>query len=403
MQINFDLLVKRLQYTHEYLHASAAKSVNVALTFRNWLYGFYIVEYEQNGEDRAKYGDRLMDKLAEKLAIKGISKTNLKLYRQFYHVYPEIGQSLSYFFKSTSIGQTVSDQSKKSMLKSISQTASDQLATTREQRFYQIIPEDFDEIITEQIASKAQNRGNKLGLNHERFIRTLSFSHIVELIKIDDPLKRAFYEIECVKGTWSVRELERQIESLYFERSGLSKDKKKLSELVNLKAVQLSPKDLINNPVSVEFLGLSDRAIVTESDLEQAILDNLQMFLLELGHGFCFEARQKRILIDDTYDFIDLVFYHRILKCHILVDLKTERFKHGFAGQMNAYLNYYRNEVMQEGDNPPVGILLCTDKGSTMVKYATAGLEESIFVHKYMVELPSKEELEKYISGRNLI
>ena len=202
-----------------------------------------------------------------------------------------------------------------------------------------------------------------------------------------------------MKGTWSIKELQRQIESLYFERSGLSKDKKKLSELVNQKAIQLSPKDLINDPISVEFLGLSDRALITESDLEQAILDHLQMFLLELGHGFCFEARQKRILIDDTYDFIDHVFYHRILKCHVLVDLKIEKFKHSFTGQMNAYLNYYKNEVMQEGDNPPVGILLCTDKGNTMVKYATAGLDERIFVHKYLVELPSKEELENYIKN----
>lgn len=225
----------------------------------------------------------------------------------------------------------------------------------------------------------------------------MSFSHIVELIKIDDPLKRAFYELECVKGTWSTRELQRQIESLYFERSGLSKDKEKLSELVNQKAIQLSPRDVINDPITIEFLGLSDRALVTETDLEQAILDHLQMFLLELGHGFCFEARQKRILIDDEYYFIDLVFYHRILKCHILVDLKTEKFKHSHVGQINTYLEYYKNEIMQEGDNPPVGILLCTDKGNTLVKYATAGLEKSVFVHKYLVQLPSKEDLEKYL------
>ena len=138
--------------------------------------------------------------------------------------------------------------------------------------------------------------------------------------------------------------------------------------------------------------------MVTESDLEQALLDHLQEFLLELGYGFCFEARQKRILIDGEYYFIDLVFYHRILKCHVLVDLKIEKFKHSHAGQMNAYLNYYRNEVIREGDSPPVGILLCTDKGETMVKYATAGLEQSIFVNKYQLALPSKKELQQYIS-----
>jgi predicted nuclease of restriction endonuclease-like (RecB) superfamily len=197
--------------------------------------------------------------------------------------------------------------------------------------------------------------------------------------------------MECIKGSWTVSELERQINSLFFERSGLSKDKQKLSDLVNQKAVQLLPKDIFNDPVTIEFLGLSDRAIISESDLEQAILDHLQMFLLEMGLGFCFEARQKRILIDDTYDFIDLVFYHRILKCHVLIDLKTEKFKHSHVGQINAYLNYYKNEVMQDDDNLPIGILLCTEKGNTMVKYATAGLEQNIFVQKYLVALPSKE------------
>ena len=383
--MNFEFLIQKLQFTHDSLHASAAKSVNISLTLRNWIYGYYIVEYEQNGEDRAKYGKKLLKELSKGIGIKGVSETNLKIFRQFYLTYPQISQTLSDLFRTMQIGQAVSDKSQIHSKASIVQTPSEK---------WQVI-----DIKALQIASKFKNAGNKLGLEPARILRTLSFSHIVELIKIADPLKRAFYEIECVKGTWSIRELQRQIESLYFERSGLSNDKKKLSELVNKKAVQLTPKDLINDPISVEFLGLSDRSLVTESDFEQALLDHLQMFLLELGHGFCFEARQKRILIDDTYDFIDLVFYHRILKCHVLVDLKTEKFKHSFVGQMNAYLNYYRYEVMQVGDNPPVGILLCTDKGSTMVKYATAGLEESVFVHKYMVELPSKEELERYISS----
>jgi hypothetical protein len=137
--------------------------------------------------------------------------------------------------------------------------------------------------------------------------------------------------------------------------------------------------------------------MVTETNLEQALIDHLIHFLRELGQGFCFEDRQKRILIDDEYYFIDLVFYHRVLKCHVLIDLKTEKFKHSHAGQINAYLNYYRNEVMREDDNPPVGILLCTDKGNTMVKYATAGLDKNIFVQKYMLELPGEKELEEYL------
>ena len=146
---------------------------------------------------------------------------------------------------------------------------------------------------------------------------------------------------------WTAKELERQIDSLYYERSGLSKNKEALSALVQQQAVQLQPANVINTPLTLEFLGLNERALVTENDLEQAILDNLQKFLLEMGHGFCFEARQKRILIDEDYFFADLVFYHRILKCHVIVDLKIDKFHHEYASQLNMYLNYFKAEVMQ--------------------------------------------------------
>lgn len=178
--------------------------------------------------------------------------------------------------------------------------------------------------------------------------------------------------METIRGCWSVKELERQIASLYYERSGLSKNKEALSALVQQQATLLQPKDLINTPVTLEFLGLNKRALVTENDMEQSILDNLQHFLLEMGHGFCFEARQKRILIDEDYFFADLVFYHRILKCHVIVELKIDKFRHEYASQLNMYLNYFKAEVMQPDDNPPIGILLCTEKGDTLVKYATA-------------------------------
>ena len=232
----------------------------------------------------------------------------------------------------------------------------------------------------------------------DRLFNKLPYSHLKFISKIDNPVKRAFYEMESIRGCWSARELERQINSLYYERSGLSKNKETLSALVQQQAAQLQPKDVINTPVTLEFLGLNDRALVTESDLEQSILDNLQNFLLEMGHGFCFEARQKRILIDGDYYFADLVFYHRILKCHIIAELKIDRFRHEYASQLNMYLNYYKAEVMQPDDNPPVGILLCTEKGDTLVKYATAGLDPNIFVQKYMIELPSEEEIKKFIS-----
>ncbi len=198
-----------------------------------------------------------------------------------------------------------------------------------------------------------------------------------------------------------LQELERQISSLYYERSGLSKNKKALSALVQQQATLLQPKDVINTPVTLEFLGLNERALVTENDLEQSILDNLQHFLLEMGHGFCFEARQKRILIDEDYFFTDLVFYHRILKCHVIVELKIDKFRHEYASQLNMYLNYFKAEVMQPDDNPPIGILLCTEKGDTLVKYVTAGLDPNIFVQKYMIELPSEEEIKEFIASSN--
>jgi predicted nuclease of restriction endonuclease-like (RecB) superfamily len=219
----------------------------------------------------------------------------------------------------------------------------------------------------------------------------------VQLLAIDDPLKRVFYEIECIRGTWNVRELQRQIYSSYFERSGLSQNKEKLSDLVHLSSSQLEPNDIIQSPFMFEFLGLNTSALVTETELEQALIDNLKNFLLELGYGFCFEARQKRILIGDEYFFVDLVFYHRVLKCHVLIELKNDKFKQHYISQLDTYLNYYREEVRLPEDNPPVGILLCTHKNNALVKYATASLDKNIFVQKYLLKLPATEEIEEYI------
>jgi predicted nuclease of restriction endonuclease-like (RecB) superfamily len=240
--------------------------------------------------------------------------------------------------------------------------------------------------------------GEFKGVDAALLIKRIPYVHLLLISRIENPVKRAFYELETIKGNWSRRELERQISTLYYERSGLSKNKEALSALVNRQTVQLQPKDVINTPVALEFLGLNERALVTEDDLEQAILDNLQAFLLEMGHGFCFEARQKRILIDDDYFFVDLLFYHRILKCHVVVELKMDKFRHEYASQLNMYLNYFRQEESAPDDNPPVGILLCTEKGDTQVKYATAGLDHNIFVQKYLVELPDEETLKEYIN-----
>lgn len=368
--MDFNSLVNNIRSVNDVLQVEAAKSVNIYISIRNWIIGFYIKEFEQNGVDRASYGDSLLNNLEKRFAnsgIKGMTARRFREYRRFYSVYAHFGHIISKHFSSESIWRSLTAESDK--------------------RIWRLKTAEFDKL----------SQLNQIQINPEKLISKLSYSHFAEISKIDDPLKRAFYEMECMKGSWTVSELERQINSLLFERSGLSKDKEKLSDLIKQKAVKLSPQDIFNDPIAIEFLGLSDKALVSESDLEQAILDNLQMFLLEMGLGFCFEARQKRILIDDTYDFIDLVFYHRILKCHIIIDLKTEKFKHSHVGQINAYLNYFKHEVMQADDNLPIGILLCTEKGSTMVKYATAGLEQNIFVQKYLVALPSKQEIENYI------
>lgn len=375
--MNYNSLIHNIETTHSVLQTSVAKAINRGLTIRNWLIGYYIVEFEQNGKDRAKYGTSLLKEISKSTNIKGLSVTNLSIFRQFYVTYPAMSQVLSDFFNNNPIVQSLTDKFKLP----IHQTLSDEFKLS----IHQSLTDEFKKI-------------DKIGIHPSKIISKLSFSHLVELVKIEDNLKRAFYELECTNGVWSVRELKRQIESLYFERSGISKDKLKLSEYVNDKATQLESNHIINSPFSIEFLGLSDRAIVTESDLEQVLIENLQYFLLEMGNGFCFEARQKRILIDDEYYFVDLVFYNRILKCHVIIELKTEKFTHSHASQLNFYLNYFKEEVMQQDDNPPVGILLCTEKGETTVKYATKGLSEQIFVQKYMLNLPTKEELVNYLN-----
>ncbi len=362
-QWNFEKLVGTIRQVHEEMAAQARKAVNLSLTLRNWLIGFYITVYEQNGADRAEYGARLLENLSSRLSeggMDGISSRSLRQYRQFYLVYPEIWQTPSSKTLEglipTSIWQTLSAKSQTSML-------------IQKQPAIQVL----------------------------ELIQKLSFSHFAELIAISDETKRLFYEIECIRGNWSVRELKRQIGSLYYERSGLSKDKKKLAELAQKGANTADPKLAIRDPYVFEFLGLKPREVMSESHLEDQLLDKLQDFLLELGYGFCFEARQKRILIGDTHNYVDLVFYHRVLKCHVLVELKLEQFSHENIGQLNTYVSWYKKNMMSEGDNPPIGILLCTGRDHTLVEYALAGMDNGLFVSKYQLELPKKEDMQRFI------
>jgi predicted nuclease of restriction endonuclease-like (RecB) superfamily len=227
----------------------------------------------------------------------------------------------------------------------------------------------------------------------ERLLSNLSFSHICEILNLDEPLERYFYETECIKCCWSVQELRRQISTNLYFRSGVSKKPEVLLAQTEKNAL---PALSIKDPFTFEFLGLKPEAF-TESDLENALISHLQDFLLELGKGFCFEARQKRMIIDDEYYYADLVFYNRILHCNVIIELKDDEFKHADLSQLNAYVSYYKENEMHDGDNPPVGILLCTRKGKKMVEYALAGLDNKLFVSTYMLSLPDTKILENFL------
>jgi predicted nuclease of restriction endonuclease-like (RecB) superfamily len=237
----------------------------------------------------------------------------------------------------------------------------------------------------------------QLTKHRNKLINYLSYSMFKLLLEIEDETKRLFYEVECIKGGWSVRELERQINSFYYERMGLSINKEKLFLMANAKAEKAESKLNVRDPYVFEFLGLKPKEVLAESRLEDSLLDKLQEFLLEMGHGFCFEAKQKKILIGETNYFIDLVFYHRALKCHVLVELKATAFNHENIGQLNTYVSWYKKNMMEKGDNPPVGILLCANKEHALAEYALAGMANKLFVSKYQLELPKKEEIERYI------
>ena len=355
--MNFNQLVAAIKDAHVSLKHQSLKAVNTGLVARNWIIGCYIAEYELNGADRAIYGNKVLDALAKNLKdISNSNKRQLYRYLHFYRVYPEIVGTLSPLFKKHLPQNTT-----------IKKTGA---------------PSPF---------SSPWNY---------TLIEKLSYSHFELLSNIEDEMKRRFYEVECIRGNWSVRELERQIVSLYYERSGLSLNKEKLAELANAKAIIDSPEIVIRDPYIFEFIGLKARDVMSESQLEEQLIENIESFLLELGNGFCFEARQKRIIIGDESFFVDLVFYHRLLKCHVLIELKVDKFNHENIGQLNSYVSWYKKNIMVPGDNPPVGILLCTDKNHALVEYALAGMDNNLFVSKYMLELPKKEEIQSFIEQK---
>jgi len=315
------------------------RQVNLAMVHTYFEIGRMIVEEEQEGKDRAEYGKQLLDGLSKVLTNefgKGFSTTNIQQMRTFYLTYQN--------------QQTMSANSKSV----IQQTASAEFK--------------------------------------------LSWSHYLKLMRIDDENERKFYEIESSKNNWSVRELNRQCDSALYTRLVLSRDKDKIKELSEKGLVLEKPKDAIKDPYILEFMGLPEKSTYSENDLEQGIIDKLEHFLLELGTGFTFVARQKRISFDDKHFHIDLVFYNRILKCFVLIDLKIGELKHQDIGQMQMYVNYYDREVKLEDENKTIGIVLCQNKSEAVVEYTLPENNEQIFASKYKTVLPSKEELKLLIN-----
>jgi predicted nuclease of restriction endonuclease-like (RecB) superfamily len=335
---------------------ATGRSVNSAQVICNWLIGREIVEDEQRGERRAGYSERTLKRLAERLQREfgsGYSESSLKAVRKFFLVYPALIQP-------SQIGHPLGAQFHNSMI-----------------------------------------NGDKSGFALGQLCPSLSWRHYRFLMRIDSSHARAFYEIEAVKNSWSARELERQVASLLFERLARSRDKEKLMKLAAEGQFVEKPSDVFKDPVVMEFLGLPETPALTESSLESALLSNLQAFLLELGSGFAFVARQQRITLDGDHFYIDLVFYHAVLKCFVLLDLKVGKLTHADLGQLQLYVNFYDLERRAPDDNPTLGLILCSDKNDTVVKYTLGpNQEEKIFASRYKLHLPSEADLQARLRTR---
>ena len=377
---NLENISIQIESIHTYFFDYANKQVNYAYTLRNWLIGMYLFEYEQKGQDRAEYGENLYKNIAKNLKeknVKGMSFIMLHNFKNFFLAYPSIIQSLT-------------EQLQKSNYQEfkIIQSLIEQFNLNENKTIQSLIGKS-------EIKKSIKSIANE---NPNLFVTKISFTHILEFIKIEEPLQRSFYEIQSIKNNWTVRQLQREINAMLYERIGLSTDKELLLEKLKNDSIT-SFSEIVKSPYLLEFLRIPEKTEYSENDLEQAIINHLQNFLIELGRGFCFEARQKRISFNNKHYRIDLVFYHRILKCHILIDLKIGDFDHADAGQMNLYLNYFKENEMLENDNPPVGIILCSQKDNALVHYATGGLSQEIFVSKYKLQLPSEEELKNLIEN----
>jgi predicted nuclease of restriction endonuclease-like (RecB) superfamily len=359
-------LYGRIRQILESARSSVARSVNTTQVVANWLVGREIIEEEQNGKWRAEYGQQVLKELCNRLHAEygnGYSVDNLELFRRFYRQYPVL---ISDALPRNSPGHEKSDAVRR---KSSVQTSVAAIGP---------------------ILHALRSESWRPGLLHPN----LSWTHYRTLLRVDKDGARTFYEIESIQNNWAARELERQICSLLYERLALSRDKKGLLRLARKGQEVQKPTDIFKDPVVMEYLGLPESAKLVESDLETALINNLQAFLLELGKGFAFVARQKRLTLDGDHFYIDLVFYHTILKCYVIIDLKTGKLTHQDLGQLQLYVNYYDRECRSAGDNPTLGLILCAEKNDAVVRY-TLGPEQQrkIFASRYKLYLPTAAEL----------
>jgi len=366
-------LYERIRQILESARTGVARTVNTTQVVSNWLIGREIVEEEQQGKHRADYGKQLVEDISTRLQGdfgKGYSALNLWLFRRFYLEYPDMASmEILYAPRKESGASRMSDASRRKLDASVDQSGM---------------------IIGHALRSQSWKPG--------QLHPNLSWTHYRTLLRVDKAEARAFYEIEALKNNWAARELERQINSLLYERLALSKDKKGLMRLATKGHKVQQPADVFKDPVVMEFLGLPESPKLVESSLEEALINNLQAFLLELGKGFAFVARQERLTLDGDHFYIDLVFYHTVLKCYVIIDLKTGKLTHQDLGQLQLYVNYYDRERRTKGDNPSLGLILCADKNDAVVKYTLGpDQQKKIFASRYKLHLPTEAELKAEI------
>jgi len=358
----YDKLVSSIGKILSEAKNNIATTVNTTMVVTNWHIGQYIVEYEQGGKERADYGTQLLKRLSKDLTTafgRGYSYRNLQLCKKFYQTFP-IVQMLS--------AQSLNSETEKS------QTASAQLGS-----------------------EKGQNISSKFSKKAKSSFSKLTWSHFVRLLSVRDENERNFYIIETAENNWKERELDRQINSSLYERLVLSKDRKTIKELSEQGQQIQSEQDVLKDPLVLEFLNIRQEEKYSENDLETAIINNLGEFLLELGKGFTFVARQQRISSGTEHFYIDLVFYNRLLRSFVIIDIKIGKLKHQDIGQMQMYVNYYDREMKTENENSTIGIILCKENDDFVIEYTLPEDNKQIFANEYKLYLPDKKELQKLL------